>query len=919
MRSAWRLATRSLRARPRRTALLIAAVALSALLIAAVATAMASIHGSIAERITATIGRADVVIQGRGSGLTIDESWLDEARSWPGVRRAEATIETPLALRATIELYQPSRKDPEKFRLVRTHTLINAMGHSVLAEVTDQFHPLRLVEGRLPTGEGEIAIDTLLADRLAGRKGESGALGGAIAMRNVLLDASQVIEAPMVDQAEAERHNNSIKIGVGDSIEQMSGFLRRKATVLRVVGIVEPPPLGGRPQAYVEYRALASLAGMEGRASSIEILLEPGVDAEAFVRKHRTQLDPETERRVLIQTTAVVTSGLNKNMESSRIGMVLASAIAFLSASFIIMTGMTVDVSQRQRELAVLRCIGGKRAQLAMSQLLSGLFIGAFGAIIGTPLGIALCGVLIHLLRDQLRAGLVLSWSPVVLASGGAIVSGLIGALWPAWRASRTSPLRALSPRTSPVRRRTVVAISLFGLLGIGIQLLAVGLPNDGNVAFYAYVLVGLPAMFIGYFLLGVPMILMTSRVVGPVIGRMLRMPPRLFVRTIEQTPFRFGFTAGAMMGGLALMVSIWVHGGAIMRDWLGSLKFPDAFVSGLALSPEAQHTLDQMPFVQGTCAITLLPIETDAFGIKGLTRYRSTFIAFEPERFFELAEITFVEGDLQTAKARLEAGGAVIVAREFQVARGLGVGDPFVCYKDGNRYEFEIVGVVTSPGLDIVSKFFNIGEEYTDQAIHAVFGSRKDLISLFGTDAINLIQVEIDPNYDDAKAIEEIRRDLFSYGILDAGSGRAIKRSLKLVLGGALGASTIVGICAMIVACFGVANLIAAGIDARRFEFGVLRSIGAQRGMLLRLVVGEALMIAVSACVLGTAMGFQGAYAGRRLYKLLLGVELHSTFPVRGVLLGWVLVTLITVLAAIPAGVLVMRTSPRDLLTEGR
>ncbi len=36
---------------------------------------------------------------------------------------------------------------------------------------------------------------------------------------------------------------------------------------------------------------------------------------------------------------------------------------------------------------------------------------------------------------------------------------------------------------------------------------------------------------------------------------------------------------------------------------------------------------------------------------------------------------------------------------------------------------DFEIVGVVTSPGLEIVSKFFNVGETYADQAVHAVFG----------------------------------------------------------------------------------------------------------------------------------------------------------------------------------------------------
>lgn len=913
MGSASRLALRSLLARRRRTALLVSAVALSALLIAAVSTAMVSIQGSLTERIAATIGRSDVILKAGGVGQAVDGAWVERARSWPGVELAAGRVESSLSLRATVELYLPEGEGGERYGLVRTQTLVTAMGNGFEPGAAEGLRPVRVVEGRLPTGEGEIAIDTLLAERLAGRKGESGALGGAIAFQSALLGRSERLAGESVDEREAGRRNAAVRVGVGDTIEHVTGLFRRRQAVLTVVGIVEPPPLGGRPQAYMARGALSELAGMPGRVTSVEVLLAEGVDAEAFVEARKAEL--AAGERVIVQTTAKVTSGLSKNMRSSRIGMVLASAIAFLSASFIIMTGLTVDVAEKQRELAVLRCIGGRRAQLARSQLVSGLVIGGLGAVIGTPVGVVLCGLLMFVLRDQLRAGLVLSWWPVVLAGVGAVGAGLIGALWPAWKAARTSPLRALSPRAAPVRRRSVVLVGVIGLVCVGVQLVAVGVPTDGNVAFFAYVLVGLPAMFVGYFLLGVPGVLIGARVLGPALSRALGLPARMLRRTVEQTPYRFGFTAGAMMGGLALMLSIWTQGGAVMRDWLGNLKFPDAFVSGLALSPEAQEKLEELSFVTGTCAITLHPVETDAFGVSGVTTYKSSFIAFEPEEFFELAELKFVEGDEATAKRRLLEGGSVLVAREFQVAKGLGVGDTFVCRDQGVAHEFEIVGVVTSPGLDIVSKFFNIGEEYAEQAIHAVFGSRRDMIEKFGNESINLIQVELDEDFDDAEAVERIRESLFSYGIMDAGSGRAIKAQLRYVLGGAIGASTVVGVCAMIVASLGVANLIAAGIEARRFELGVLRSIGAQRGLLLRMVVGEALVIAAAACVLGTAMGYQGAWAGRRMNELLMGLELKAHVPVVGTGLGWVLVVVITVAAALPAGWLVMRASPRSLL----
>lgn len=80
---------------------------------------------------------------------------------------------------------------------------------------------------------------------------------------------------------------------------------------------------------------------------------------------------------------------------------------------------------------------------------------------------------------------------------------------------------------------------------------------------------------------------------------------------------------------------------------------------------------------------------------------------------------------------------------------------------------------------------------------------------------------------------------------------------------------------------------------------------------------MGEALIIAAAACVLGSAMGLQGAWAGRRMNSLIIGLELKPYFPVLGIGFGWAMVITVTVLAAIPAGYLVMRASPRELLSS--
>ncbi|MEM8757217.1 MAG: FtsX-like permease family protein [Planctomycetota bacterium] len=926
MRPAWRLAMRNLRAKPKRTLLLVSAVSLSALLIAAVATAMASIQGSIQERVGKQIGVADIKIQGRGTGQTIDARWVERAREWPGVAAAAARVREPLNIRATIELWRPTHaNDPEGEHILRTvQTVVTAMGHGVepaADEATRSLTSETLVEGRLPQGADEIAIDTLLADRLAGRRGQAGAFGGAVQQRDVLVneaDGSAAGSEP-VPAADAIERNERVTVGIGDTIELLTGVFRVRAEPFTVVGIVEPPPLGGRPQAFLNRVVLAEFAGDEGRVSEVDILLDEGVDPDGFAEARRAELSEQQRSRLLIQTTAKITSNLEDNLRTGRIGMIFATVLAFLAASFIIMTGLTVDVADRQRELAILRCIGGSRPQLAESQLMVGAIIGGLGALIGTPLGLAGCALLIWYFQDVIRTGLIITWWPIVMASAGSVASGVVGAAWPAYKASSTSPLRAMSPRAIPTTRGPIVLTSVLALSGVVTQLLVVGLPENGSVAFYLYMLIGLPGMFVGYFLLGVPMTLITVRVLGPLIARGLALPRRLLERTVGQTPYRFGFTSGAMMTGLALMIMIWTHGGSIGRDFLASFEFPDAFVSGTALSPEARQKLEELEFVEGTAAISIVPVKTELLGVTTLTSYTSSFIAFEPEPFFELAELTWVEGSEETAKPKLIAGGAVIIAREFQLAQGLGVGDTFDCEFEGEPHEFEIVGVVTSPGLEIVSKFFNIGEEYTQQAIHAVFGSRNDMVSLFGVDTINLIQVELDDGVDDEVAVETMRRTMLEgdYGFQDAGSGRAIKEQLMTVFGGAIGAFSAVAVCSMLVACLGVANLIIAGIDQRRFEFGVLRALGAQAGVLFRLAIGEAVVIAVGAMVLGTLMGLQASWAQQRMHRMLLGLDLKLVLPLDGALLGWSAVAVITVAAAIPAGLGIMRARPRDLLAS--
>ncbi len=914
MRPAWRLATRSAFDRPARTVLLVLTVAFSAALIAAVSFALATLNRALEGRMEDTVGAADVRVKPAGMGKLLDAALLPLVGAWAEVESVGAKAQAPMSLQFLANVWTPAGEGLEQgsFQrrptLLTSQTVMSGMSREDLAR-----HPPRILEGRLPREPGEVVLDTIAVKRLSAE--------AAIARPNSWAsqpgaDAVPANPGPdlVTSSSEAGSLNSKSKVKVGDTVQ--AARLLRKPMPLTVVGIAEPPPLGGRAQGYMTLEGLGAYTGQPGRFTQIDVVLKGGTDAPAFVERRRAELPPGT----LLETSEKITSGVNQNIKSNQLGLVLASVMAFLSASFIIGTGMTTRVTEKQRELGVLRCIGATRGQLAESQLAFGLIVGTAGAVLGVPLGVLIAYAMASFFREELPAGLAMSRLGLVLAPGGALLAGMLGAAIPAWQSSRVSPLTALAARSVAPRRSWTLALTVAGVACLGVQMAFAVLPRDGQTAFWLYATSGLPLMFAGYFVLGVPVVTVIVRLLGEPISRGLRLPPRLLTRTIMATPYRHGFTAGAMMGGLALMVAIWTHGSSILRDWLGRLDFPDAFVTGIALTPESQKTLDALPFVAQSCAITLHPVQTDAFGVRALQKFSTTFVAFEPRPFFDMTRLTWLQGDQATALKRLEEGGAVIVAREFQVAQGLGVGDRFRCSFNGEDFDFEIVGVVTSPGLEIVSKFFNIGDEFEQQSLHAVFGSRRDLREKFRSDAIQLLQIALRPEGEpgavsDDEAIATIRRELFGAGILDAGSGRAIKREIETFVRTSLLVSSSIALGAMLVASFGVANLIAAGIIARRYEFGVLRAVGASRALVARLVFAEAVIVALGSCVLGTLMGFEGAFTGRRLDRMLLGIELTFKAPWGAMSAGWALLTLICLCAAFPAIVGVSRRNPRELL----
>jgi ABC-type antimicrobial peptide transport system permease subunit len=104
-------------------------------------------------------------------------------------------------------------------------------------------------------------------------------------------------------------------------------------------------------------------------------------------------------------------------------------------------------------------------------------------------------------------------------------------------------------------------------------------------------------------------------------------------------------------------------------------------------------------------------------------------------------------------------------------------------------------------------------------------------------------------------------------------------------------------GVLALLLSALGLYGLLSAGLTQRTSEIGVRVALGASRGSVLRMVLGEALALLVWGLVLGGVALF---FALRFVVTMLYGVSSHDPATLTAVLITLTLVTIAA--AAIPA-----------------
>jgi putative ABC transport system permease protein len=543
--------------------------------------------------------------------------------------------------------------------------------------------------------------------------------------------------------------------------EQLNLKVGDKATVIlgtkefwvRIAGLIEEgPSTTGMGRKMRSPTSTAPRTGIEAGPAASAIYV-PMALAKHFTRDKAKinliaiQLKPEAKSQIVpfrkawetkIAETRPIASilgvediktGIEEGMMASRAKREAwaATGLSLLAALFIIFTTLSMGVTERIRQFAIMRAVGLTRRQVAQVIAIEGVMLALIGWGGGLLAGWGLLTVVARVRSDLFSNGAALGPWCILFTGLSAFGGALAASVLPAWRAMTVQPLEAMSLRRSvrPSRAWTA-SLGVAGLLLIAVNpvLVYVASASMSNDTLYAvYGVVGCTSMAVGFLLLTPSAILIVEGLIGPLVARLLCLEPRLLRSQLGSNLWRTLGTTAALTVGLGLFVAMQIWGYSMLEpfkpgDWVPDMLvaiqrggFPDSEIAAVrAIEGVRADQCIPLAVEQPKLAADLTGSESQSSVIR---QDNVIMIGLDPQVAFgdsdPLLKVRFVEGDAQDAVAKLKQGRNCIVPDHFLKATGLKLGDPFsmiVPNSPSKRVQYTIVGAVSLPGWHWMTKF---------------------------------------------------------------------------------------------------------------------------------------------------------------------------------------------------------------------
>jgi len=162
-------------------------------------------------------------------------------------------------------------------------------------------------------------------------------------------------------------------------------------------------------------------------------------EAEGNFRSIRKLTTTEDNNFILDRSDSIAEKAM-KSLGFLTVSATVIGLITLIGAAIGLMNIMLVSVSERTKEVGLVKAIGGKSKMVRRQFLLEAIIISILGAVFGIALGIMVG----NLFSMVLNTGFVVPWNWVIYGILICTIVGLVAGLYPALKAGRLNPIEAL-------------------------------------------------------------------------------------------------------------------------------------------------------------------------------------------------------------------------------------------------------------------------------------------------------------------------------------------------------------------------------------------------------------------------------------------------------------------------------------------
>jgi putative ABC transport system permease protein len=640
----------------------------------------------------------------------------------------------------------------------------------------------------------------------------------------------------VIDATTAQEHN----FRVGDRIRVLFQGPSETFSIVGILGFGEADSLGGATLAAFESETARRVLQAGDAVDSILVQAAEGVPS-VQLRNRISSVLPEGVEAVTGEAAAEEQSdAIKEGLGFLSTSLLVFAGVALFVGAFTIFNTFNILVTQRTRELALLRALGAGPGQVIRSVLAEALAVGLVAWILGLLGGIGLALGLQALLSafgiDLPTTGLQVLPRTIVVSLLVGVGVTLAASIAPARRAARIPPIAAMrdveAVRPVPLGRRTAIGGTV---VAVGIAALFGGLFLDvGNPL--ALVGLGVAVVFLGVAVLSPVICRPLARAIGSPLPRIAALPGKLGRENAMRNPRRTAATSAALMVGLALVGTFLILGSSLKVS-VGK-AIDESLRADYTMSVQGGFTgfspalADQARQLEGVEVVSAVRFGEWRKPGSGGTKFVAAVDPATVERVVEL--------DVQTGSVSALDARSVMLHTSVAESEGLEVGSTF-------EMEFAATGIVPMRVVAIYDE-----SRFLDDFIVSLESYEQNFSQQLDWQVLLKLAPGVSPGAV-RQDLEALQRE---FPNIDVQNQAEVREAQEEQINAVLGLVSALLSLAVLIALLGIVNTLVLSVYERTRELGLLRAVGMSRGQVRRMIRWESVVIALIGGILGLTVG---------------------------------------------------------------